>query len=568
MINILFNVYWRSGYYKPTRLIISALLVLFIACLEILSLGLIIPFISMASDPEQIFGNAITIFLYERFKFDTAFQFVITFGIGLIFFFILRAILGTVIRYFIFNTIEGFYQFLTTDLFSKILSIPLIELNEGNKSDLQKLIITECQHISIILSSIFIILSELFIILVLIIFILYLDPYIVIFTIIFFSVVGLFIIRPISQVIKATGKERFSVQIRFFDYLKECLGSTRITKIYGKKHFESEFREAAHEFRKLNVRNQLYTEIPRISLEAIGFCTVLSIILYFYISSSGNLLDYAQVIGVIVLALFRLLPSANRVITSLNQIIFYAPSLTQVHKFFTSPVNDENNAGSDFESTFEFKNVFISYPEASPVLENINFTINKGDVVGIIGESGSGKSTLIDTILGLIQPSSGTIIIDGVIVDPTKSTLLHSSIGYIPQDVYLKRGTITENVVLNRGLDKSKLETALSASRLVESEFSEGFDTLVGDGGAKLSGGQRQRIAIARALYDDPQFMVLDEVTSALDKQNELKFFQQLYDNITKAKTCVIISHNTQVLYGCNRVFEVRNGQLLERRQP
>lgn len=567
MIKIFYTVCFRSGYDRPNRLMYSAFLVVFVACLEILSLGLIIPFLGIASDPEQIFSNVATIFLFDFFKFENSFQFVYVFGIGLIFLFIARAILSLAIRYFILNTIEGFYQFLTTELFSKILSLPLVKLNEANKSDYQKLIITECQHLSIILSSALIIVSELFIITTLLLLMFYLDPYVIVFTILIFLFAGLFILRPISHVIKVTGKERFLVQTKFFDYLKECLSNVRITKIYGKNHFENEFRKAAYDFKKLNVRSQFYTEIPRISLEAIGFCTVLSIILYFFITSLGDLLEYAQLIGVIILALFRLLPSANRLITSLNQIIYYAPSLQQVHKLLAARMNNSNNTSNDFQSTFELRDISVSYPDNKEILTNVSFSIKVGDVVGIVGASGSGKSTLVDTILGLIQPSSGAILIDGAIIQPCKNTLLHSSVGYIPQDVYLKRGTISENVILNRELNTSKLETALSVSQLVATEFSDGFDTLVGDGGGKLSGGQRQRIAIARALYDDPRFLILDEVTSALDKQNELKFFHQLYDNVIKKKTCIIITHNADVLSGCNRIFEVANGQVLERAQ-
>ena len=200
------------------------------------------------------------------------------------------------------------------------------------------------------------------------------------------------------------------------------------------------------------------------------------------------------------------------------------------------------------------------------ILEDINLEIKKNSVVGIIGKSGVGKSTLIDLLIGLYIPNKGKIFIDDNDLSQTTSSW-RNLIGYVPQNIYLLDDTLKKNVALgitDNLIDDDKVRLALKLSQLdgfVEDKLEKGINTIIGERGINLSGGQKQRIGIARALYKNPDIIILDEATSSLDLDTEKKLIDTIQD-IKSGKTIVIISHRASTLKICDKIYEIKNKKI------
>ena len=214
-----------------------------------------------------------------------------------------------------------------------------------------------------------------------------------------------------------------------------------------------------------------------------------------------------------------------------------------------------------------FRNVHFSYPEAQlHALNDLSFTVKAGESVAFVGESGSGKSTIMQLILGLRFPQAGSVCVDGTDLCTVDLRSYRRFISVVPQSVVLFSGSVFQNI--SYGLPHVTLEQVKEAARLANAlEFIEklpdGFDTVIGESGAKLSGGQRQRIAIARALIRDPHILIFDEATSALDVVSE-KLVQEAIDTLIKGRTCFIVAHRLSTVRNVDRIFVLKDGRIIE----
>jgi ABC-type multidrug transport system fused ATPase/permease subunit len=271
-------------------------------------------------------------------------------------------------------------------------------------------------------------------------------------------------------------------------------------------------------------------------------------------------------------AALRILPSANTLSNCFNQIRLNTNSINSLYLEYS--VREHNfipkiavHSPEYIEfSTLNISNLSFRYPNTSvDIFKNLSLTIKKGQVLGIVGESGSGKSTLIDLILGFQTADSGQFILNGSHIDPS-SIHWREKIAYIPQENFLIDATIKENIALGVDLDKidpKQLEASINLSQLkaVLSNFDNGIDSLVGENGSLLSGGQRQRIAIARAIYQNRNFLILDESTSSIDKNTEMGIIKEL-NELKGCVTILIISHTPEILACCDNIFKLEDKKL------
>jgi len=209
----------------------------------------------------------------------------------------------------------------------------------------------------------------------------------------------------------------------------------------------------------------------------------------------------------------------------------------------------------------EVKNLAFGYQQHKMVLNGASLVINKGERVGFVGESGSGKSTLVDLIAGLYKPVNGYIQVDSTMLTDDNLRSWRGKIGYIPQSIYLFDGTVADNIVFGREYDEVKIIKALQKANIYDFllKHQDGIHTKVGESGIKFSGGQKQRIAIARALYSDPEILILDEATSSLDNQTEERIMDEIY-SVNKDKTLLIIAHRLTTVERCDKVYKIENG--------
>ena len=216
----------------------------------------------------------------------------------------------------------------------------------------------------------------------------------------------------------------------------------------------------------------------------------------------------------------------------------------------------------------QLKDIVYKYPNTETLIfDRANMEIPIGKSVGIVGTSGAGKTTIVDILLGLLHAQTGTITCDGVDIFKNYESWL-AQIGYIPQSIYLIDESIRDNIAF--GIDADKIDEkriweVLEEAQLKEfvEELPEGLDTTIGDRGVRLSGGQRQRIGIARALYNDPEILVIDEATSALDNDTEAAVMEAV-NSFHGRKTMIIIAHRLNTIEKCDMIYKVEGGKITQ----
>ena len=279
-------------------------------------------------------------------------------------------------------------------------------------------------------------------------------------------------------------------------------------------------------------------------------------------------------LGLFAATAFRVMPSIGRVIASIQTIGYNRAFIRTVYRDLQLPRPDESEVVTPMHlgSGVALRGVSFRYANAHrQALDGVSIEVARGEAVGIIGSSGAGKSTLVDVLLGLLAPSSGSIDVDG------QSIALNVRgwqrlIGYVPQSIYLIDDTIRKNVafgVPERDIDDLAVQRALHAAQLDEfvQSLPSGIDTIVGERGVRLSGGQRQRIGIARALYHDPEVLVLDEATSSLDTETERGVMDAVRD-LLGSKTIIIVAHRVSTVSYCSRVYRMEDGRVVGSGSP
>ena len=220
---------------------------------------------------------------------------------------------------------------------------------------------------------------------------------------------------------------------------------------------------------------------------------------------------------------------------------------------------------NDFNHDINFKNINFHYLESKPIFDNLNLTIKKNSLVGIVGQTGSGKTTIIKLLLRFYDTISGSVNIGSNEIKNIKIKNLRENIGYVSQDIFMFDGSIKDNIAYPNIGDNDKVVTAAKQSQAHEFiiKLENGYDTLIGERGQKLSEGQKQRIAIARAIYKNPPILIFDEATSSVDNETELLLQKALY-NISKDRTTIVIAHRLSTVRNADNIFVLGNGSIIE----
>lgn len=370
-------------------------------------------------------------------------------------------------------------------------------------------------------------------------------------------------------ILKWGSKRQFHEKLRI-QHLQQGLGGVKDIKLLGR---ESNFFELYSNDTKESIkagRNQKFlNDLPRLWLELFVVVSLL-IFVVLMIVQGGQLDVLLPSLGVFAAAAFRLIPSANRILASAQSLRYGVPIVTMLYnetKLVAVSNQTEYNKVFPFRDKVEVQHISYKYQGAkSLVLKDINLTISIGASIGFIGETGVGKSTLIDIILGLLTPTQGSIMVDGVNIESNLRGW-QDQIGYVPQNIFLTDDTIRKNIAFglpDRLIDDVAIIKAIQMARLDEfiNSLPKGMDTMVGERGVRLSGGQRQRIGIARALYHNPSILVLDEATSSLDIATEKKIMEEI-NTLQGDKTILIVAHRLSTIAKCDIVYKLERGRIV-----
>lgn len=410
--------------------------------------------------------------------------------------------------------------------------------------------------------------ADLFLLFVLVSGIFVVDPYSAITTMAFFGSVGVILYFGLHKRARKISKRVVELNIEGSQTLFEIIGAFREIYVRNRQKYYLEKLTAIKREHAINTAKQ--TLLPNISKYAIEMSVTLGTLLVAAIQfSTQDASRAAASLALFLAAGSRLAPALLRIQQSSIQIQSNASlayptiSLLDEYEDIQPLGNTQNIAGAndpEFDPTVELVDIGFTYPQSSnPAIENVNLTLPRGELVALVGPSGSGKSTLVDLILGLLEPSVGTVKISRIdSADAIKRW--PGRIGYVPQSVNLINDTVERNLEL--GFSPGSISHDLKLKALKDANLdSLDLNYEVGENGSKLSGGQRQRLGIARALLFEPQLLILDEATSALDSETEFAISESL--NSLKGKvTLLVVAHRLSTVKNADNVVYLDNGKI------
>jgi ABC-type bacteriocin/lantibiotic exporter with double-glycine peptidase domain len=464
---------------------------------------------------------------------------------------------------------------ITQELVSKILSQDLVSLQSRSRQETMFALTVGVNNVIVgVLANLVTIISDLFLLIIMLFGLFYVDTVIAISTVTLFCGVALLLYKSMHQKASSLGKKSSFMSIKTQEQINQVLNTFRETVVGGKrKYYIKKIGETQLDLANINSRLSFLPNIGKYVME-------ITVIVGFMIISGIQFIRSDAAHSVAVLAIFlaastRIAPAILRIQQGAIQFKSAAgsasPTLDLFSKMLTNTSDQTDTHFStthkNFKPRIEMTNIDFKYNTNSKfVIENLNLTIEPGELIAVVGPSGSGKTTLIDIMLGVVVPNSGSVKISDCDIS-NLPTVFPGAAAYVPQEVQIINGTIRENLALGYNLNEIpevnfwNILTETGLSEFV-SNTKDKLDTYLGDEGNKLSGGQKQRLGIARALLTKPKLLVMDEATSALDSQSE-QTISNILENIRGKSTIVLIAHRLSTVRKADKVIYVSDGKII-----
>ena len=555
---------------RQRRGLVILVLLLFVGMiLEVFGLGIIIPMINILLDPEMVENTVGLRSLKNFFPHFSHRDFVFFFLGVILILYVIKTLYQVLLTYkqnvFLNNVIAN----ISNNLYTSYLKRPYKFHLNSNTSELTKNLQVEVNYFFSFLSSLISLFLELGFLFAIILLLIIIEPIGAISIGIFYGFLSVIFFQFTKSKLSKWSELRENFDLQVSKNIFEGLGGIKDLLILGKTHiYIEQFSRNNNLRQRLNARMGTLSQIPRFYLELVsilGLLSFISILLY----QGKEATSLITVLGVFVAAIFKMIPSVNKIITVSQLLKFYYPSVNIIYNELKDFKDNKDSTISPrnfkFQNSIQFSNVHFGYNQKNKVLKGLNLNIKSGQTIGIIGESGSGKSTFVDLLVGLHKPISGNILIDGI--DGLQMTQTwRNKIGYVSQTIYLTDDSILNNIALgvpDNMIDLSLINKILAQVQLEKfvNSLEKGINTRVGERGVQLSGGQKQRIGLARALYNKPEVLILDEATSALDNLTE-KGVMDSVKNLKVDITKIIIAHRLSTLNDCDIIYELLNKQL------
>jgi len=567
------NIFFTKSELKKLVFLFVGMLIM--ALLETIGVTAVVPFIAVVVSPELIHENSYLAQIYNFFSFQSETNFIIFLGVVLITILLLsnsfQAFMVWIITYF--TNMQGCR--LSVRLLENYLQRPYGFFLIRNSSELGKNVLTEVERVTtgIFMQSL-LILSKIVVALFLFLLLLFVNPIIAIILVIFlggtYSLIFKFVKQRLHHIGGATTEENF----KRFKIANEAFSGIKEIKLHSsEQEFVKRFLSPAKKLAIFGSQKILIGSLPRYFLEVIAFGGIVAIIIFLLASSNGLDNNIIPVISLYAMVGYRLMPSLQQIYSSLTNLKFNIPAFEYLVKEFSNSNNEKKEevkqSSMVFREKLQINKLNFKYQgSVTPVLNKLDLIIHHNTTVGVVGSTGSGKTTLIDLILGLHSPESGDISLDGLKINNQNILAWQKNIGYVPQSIYLTDDTILANIAFGTPFDEIDLTQAEKAAKMANihnfiQTLPVKYDTLVGERGVRLSGGQIQRIGIARALYHDPDVLVLDEATSSLDGLTETSIIEAIR-NLLHEKTIILIAHRISTVKDCDTIHLMENGNIIK----
>lgn len=570
MNNSLFKIWEILTPLDKKKLGTVSILVIGMTIIESIGVVSIMPFLAVLANPESAQQNFLLKRMYIWFQAENTNQFIVYLGLASLLIVVFSAGLKIITQYSLnrFSSLQRHY------FSSRLLEVYLKQnysfFIQRNSADLTKILLNDVDQVVWgVIKPVLAILSYSLIIVAMIVLLVFYDPMMALTTagVIFTFYTLMFYI--VKNFMKRISKEFSKANQERYQSCQEVFGGIKDVMInHAHDYYYERFDRNSRIYARHYASQESLGQIPLHIIETIGYgCLILlAIFLVLQDYSVGTILP---VIGLYGVAAYRMLPAAQNIYRSITTYKFSEHILNGVIQEFELNSKDQKQCTNietiEFIHSLEFVDVSFSYPNQleKKILQNVDIKIEKNTSLGITGKSGSGKSTLMDIMLGLLQPTSGVLKIDGKIINEGNVQSWQSLISYVPQFIYLADMTVAENIAFGVARNKIDFELIEKSTKLAQihdfitQNLKDGYNTQIGERGILLSGGQRQRLGIARALYKQPQVIFMDEATSALDIETE-KSVNEAIQSLNGKMTMVIIAHRESAIKNCDDILRLK----------
>ncbi len=550
------------------------ILMIIASIMEVVSIAAVVPFLAALTSPEQIYQHQLTQPLIQILEITDPSQLLLPLTIIFVIATLIAATARLLLLYVSTRLSYAVGADLSVDIYRRTLYQDYSIHTSRNSSEIINSIITKTNTVIVgILMPLLTLISSVVIMIgiISIVFTINVQVALIAFSIFTFLywVINFFTRKSVQKNSQLIADQ----STQMVKSLQEGLGGIRDVLIDGTQEFYCKLYQSADlSLRRASGDNIFIGSSPRYLMEAIGM-VLIAILAYFLTLQESGAGEAIPILGALAIGAQKLLPALQHAYASYISIKGSKSSFIDVLNLLDQPL--PHSVAQDlinsilFKQEIVFKGLSFRYAKDTPwILKNVNLSFKKGEKIGFIGVTGSGKSTLLDILMGLLTPTSGELLIDGVAVTQQNRRAWQSHISHVPQSIYLADSTIQENIAF--GIDPERIKECKVVQAAQQAKISEMIDNLknkykafVGEQGVQLSGGQRQRIGIARALYKDSSVLIFDEATSALDKQTEKEIMQQIA-KLKGNQTIFIVAHNLTTLKQCDRIIRINTDHTIE----
>ena len=530
---------------------------IFCSLIEILSLSSIIPLLNLFNDPTIIVENGVVNVLSKIIPVNyNNFSTIAKIFISL-------AIIATVCRVSLIwisnNLSQSIFADLTTQLFSQNLNQDYLKFKRIDSNEAVSNLLIKSSTIQSTITSVINVMISTIMILFILTTLFYVEPLLTFYSFLMILIFYLIISTYTTKIFRLNGGILAREVPNQLGIINSALRSYKNVIIENLENFNiNKYRKSIMKVKKISVANIFLSQSPRYLLEGVIMVLVGVYLIYIFNSNQGQFVKIST-LAFIAASAQRLLPILHTLYTNFQSFNSNHQSLADVlstlkHTRKKNKIISHKNIIT-FKSVVEFKNVSFRYSKKEKwILRNISFTIKKGEIVGLVGESGNGKTTLIDLLSGLISPSEGKIIVDGININ-TNKVAWRRNIGLVPQEPFYFDTSVKNNITMN---DAEQLKNKKNLNQVIDIFYLKDLVRLnrIGDNGALLSGGQKQRISLARAFYKKNNILILDEATNALDAILEKKILNNI-EKYYPNRTILIIAHKPLTLSICNNIVDL-----------
>ncbi len=549
---------------------------------ELLGVSVIYPFLQMMLDINSIKGKWYLSWLFTINPGISVQHVIVVFCVLIAMIYLLKNAIAFFCNYLQNRYSARLNRELSTRIFDSYMARPYEFFVNTNSSFLIRGLCGDVNAVYNTIFNIFQMFAELLSVILIVIYLLSVDAFLAIFSSLVAGLCFFGITFGFKKIMKTIGREYRASETRRSRFIyQSIMGIKEITVLDRRNYYVEGYDKVSEGLEKYSVMNNSVSAAPNRILEGVCMAGIM-MILCVKIISGVEMQAFIPALGVFVMGIFRIMPSVAKISGRVNSIVFHNIGLNNTYENLkedehakkiekekdtklSSQLNQTSSVEvAEFNKEISIKNLCFRYTGSdSDVINGLNLTIRKGESVGLIGSSGGGKSTLVDILMTLFEPKSGSVTVDGIDIFLLRKKWI-KLIGYVPQSIFMVDGTIKANVafgVPEKDVSDERVWRALEQAQLktfVE-QLPNGLDTIIGENGSKISGGQRQRIAIARALYDDPEIIIMDEATAALDVETE-KALMEAVERLHGQKTIILIAHRLSTIRNCDTVYEIKNG--------